>query len=56
MADSESFRTWNMGIGMIAMIDADNQAAAAAAGCNVIGRLVEVEAASERVELVGDWR
>ena len=52
--DQESFRTWNMGIGLIVAIDAADADAASAAGHPVIGRLVE--SATGDVELVGDWR
>ena len=52
--DTESFRTWNMGMGLIVAIDADDAAAASAAGHPVIGQLVE--SGSGDVELVGDWR
>lgn len=52
--DTESFRTWNMGIGLVVAIDAADADAAAAAGHPVIGRLVDSEAGG--VELVGDWR
>lgn len=52
--DSESFRTWNMGIGLIVAIDADDAEAASASGHPVIGRLVKSD--TGEVELVGDWR
>lgn len=52
--DAESFRTWNMGVGLIVAIDAADADAAQAAGHPVIGQLVESE--SGDVELVGDWR
>ena len=52
--DSESFRTWNMGMGLIVAIDADDAKAASASGHPVIGRLVESD--TGEVELVGDWR
>ena len=52
--DTESFRTWNMGIGLIAVIDATDVDAAAAAGHRVIGRLVASDTGD--VTLVGDWR
>ena len=52
--DSESFRTWNMGMGLIVAIDADDAEAASASGHPVIGRLVESD--TGEVELVGDWR
>ena len=45
MPDSESFRTWNMGMGLIVAIDADDAEAASASGHPVIGRLVESEPA-----------
>ncbi len=52
--DSESFRTWNMGIGLVVAIDAADAGAAAAAGHPIIGQLIE--SGSGDVELVGDWR
>jgi phosphoribosylaminoimidazole synthetase len=52
--DAESFRTWNMGIGLVVAIDAHDADVAAAAGHPVIGRLVASDTGD--VELVGDWR
>ena len=53
-SDDEAFRVWNMGIGLIAVIDATDVDAAAAAGHRVIGRLVASDTGD--VTLVGDWR
>jgi len=52
--DRESFRTWNMGMGLIVAIDAADAGVAVTSGHPVIGRLVESE--TGEVELVGDWR
>ena len=52
--DTESFRTWNMGVGLVVVVDGADVEAAAAAGHPVIGRLVEAD--DSQVRLVGDWR
>ncbi len=56
IADGESFRTWNMGIGMVVAVAAEHVDAAVALGHAVIGRLVSVDEGGERVQLHGDWR
>ena len=52
--DEESFRTWNMGMGLIVVVDPDAAATATAAGYTAIGSLVDD--AEGQVRLVGDWR
>jgi len=52
--DTESFRTWNMGVGLVVVVDAADVEAAGAAGHPVIGRLVDAD--DGHVRLVGDWR
>ncbi len=56
VADSEAFRTWNMGIGMVVALSADQVGAAIALGHRVIGELVSVDDGVERVDLRGEWR
>ncbi|MFT5203261.1 MAG: phosphoribosylformylglycinamidine cyclo-ligase [Candidatus Aldehydirespiratoraceae bacterium] len=55
LPDSESFRVWNMGIGMVIAIPAEQRSAACDLGLPVIGRLVDATS-DERVTLVGEWR
>lgn len=50
--DREAFRVWNMGVGMVAVV---NAASASVTGLPVIGEVVEA-GADERVELTGSWR
>ena len=52
--DAESFRTWNMGLGLLAVVDAESAAVASAAGHLVVGSLVDD--AEGQVHLTGDWR
>jgi len=52
--DYEAFRTWNMGIGLVVVVDPAQAATAIDLGHRVIGRL-RTEG-KQRVELVGDWR
>jgi phosphoribosylaminoimidazole synthetase len=54
LSDFEAVRTWNMGIGLIAIVDASQEASVAATGHPIIGRLRSDD--GPRVELVGDWR
>lgn len=54
VSDYEAFRTWNMGIGLVAVIDPAQADTALGLGHSVIGRLT-TEGQSP-VELVGDWR
>lgn len=56
VADSEAFRIWNMGIGMVVAMAADQADAATSLGHRVIGELVAVRDDVERVDLRGEWR
>lgn len=56
LADSEAFRTWNMGIGMVVAMSAEQVDVATALGHHVIGELVSVPDGAERVELRSEWR
>ncbi len=58
VADDEAFRAWNMGIGMTAVVDEAQAAAAERPGHRRIGVLTpHDEAAGEsRVKLAGEWR
>ncbi len=55
IGDDEAFRTWNMGIGLVAAVPADAADAAAALGHPIIGRLIE-RGDGDGVSLGGDWR
>ena len=55
LPDDEAFRVWNMGIGMVVVVDQSQQRAIDELGLAVVGHLVATED-SERVRLVGDWR
>lgn len=55
--DDEAFRTWNMGIGMIAVVDAAEADAAVSLGHSRIGTLhSRAEPEAPQVQLAGDWR
>ena len=54
--DAEAFRTWNMGIGMAAIIDPCLGQRAAELGCPRIGTVASVVDGEERVVLTGSWR
>ena len=60
LPDAEAFRVWNMGIGLVAVVDEAGAAALAGQGHPVIGSVVErgeVNHAGEgRVRLDGSWR
>ncbi|NCG37193.1 MAG: phosphoribosylformylglycinamidine cyclo-ligase [Actinobacteria bacterium] len=56
LANSEAFRTWNMGIGMVVAMSAEQANAATALGHCLIGELVSVHDGADRVELSGEWR
>jgi phosphoribosylaminoimidazole synthetase len=56
VADGEAFRTWNMGIGMVVALSADQVDTAISLGHRVIGDLVSVDDGDERVALRGEWR
>lgn len=55
LSDDEAFRVWNMGIGMIVVVDASAQQKVDELGLATLGRLVEAHNAS-RVRFHGDWR
>jgi phosphoribosylformylglycinamidine cyclo-ligase len=55
LPDRECFRVWNMGIGMVIAIPAEQRSAACDLGLPVIGRLIAATS-DERVTLVGEWR
>lgn len=55
LTDDEAFRVWNMGIGMIVIVDQSQQGAIDELGLATVGHLVATED-SERVRFVGDWR
>lgn len=54
--DGEAFRTWNMGIGMAAVIDRTLGRRAVELGCMEIGRVTPVEDGADRVVFAGSWR
>ena len=54
--DSEAFRVWNMGIGLVVVVDPSQRDAVEAAGEPVIGELVELRPGDDRVTLTGTWR
>ena len=54
--DGEAFRTWNMGIGLVVVIDKSLGSRAAELGCLEIGSVVPVVDGGERVVLTGAWR
>ena len=54
VSDREAFRTWNMGIGLVVVVEEADAELAVAAGHPVIGRLTDD--GGPRVRLVGDWR
>ena len=53
IADTEAFRVWNMGIGMVAIVD---QSDADDSAYPMIGVIEEIGEADPRVVLQGDWR
>ena len=54
--DREAFRTWNMGIGMAAVIDRSLRSRAVELGCLEIGEVIPVEDRVDRVVFTGSWR
>ena len=54
--DGEAFRTWNMGIGMAAVIDESLGSRAAELGCPEIGSVIPVADGGDRVVLTGSSR
>ncbi len=55
LPDDEAFRVWNMGIGMIVVVDQSQQKLINELGLATVGHLV-LSDDSERVRLVEDWR
>ncbi len=55
MPDSELFRVWNMGIGLVVVIGAEDADVATGLGHPVIGRLVQRSADGHPVVLSGNW-
>lgn len=55
LTDDEAFRVWNMGVGMIVVVDQSQQRQIDELGLVVVGSLVDTED-SQRVRLDGDWR
>ncbi|MDE0607000.1 MAG: phosphoribosylformylglycinamidine cyclo-ligase [Acidimicrobiaceae bacterium] len=60
LPDDEAFRVWNMGIGMIVVVDRSQQPLIEELGLVTVGHLLQSEGVSaeapDRVSLVGDWR
>lgn len=54
--DSEAFRVWNMGIGLVAVVEASDADALAGQGSSVIGTVIDIADAGGRVTLEGSWR
>ena len=58
--DAEAFRVWNMGIGLVAVVNDDAAAALIRQGHRVIGSVVDVSDSARwggsRVVLEGSWR
>ncbi len=55
LPDEEAVRVWNMGIGMVVVVPAEQRGAVVDAGLPIIGRLHAADG-DERVTLVGGWR
>ena len=56
LEDSEAFRVWNMGIGLVAVVDRPGADALAGQGHRVIGTIIDIADAEGRVTLEGSWR
>ena len=60
LADPEAFRVWNMGIGLVAVVDEGDAAVLASQGHVVIGSVIDTSdpatAGTSRVVFDGDWR
>lgn len=54
--DGEAFRTWNMGIGLVAIIDQDLGSPAAELGWQEIGSVIPSTDAGDGVAFTGAWR
>lgn len=55
LTDDEAFRVWNMGVGMVVVVDRKQQGRIDELGLVTVGRLVDTED-SQRVRLDGVWR
>ena len=55
LPNDEAFRVWNMGVGMVVVVDQSQRRQIDDLGLATVGRLVAASGA-ERVRLVGDWR
>ncbi|MEM7142566.1 MAG: phosphoribosylformylglycinamidine cyclo-ligase [Actinomycetota bacterium] len=55
VADEESFRVWNMGLGLVVVVSKEQRSLVNELGLSIVGELVEASG-EERVRLVGDWR
>ena len=59
-ADAEAFRVWNMGIGLVAVVDEAGAEVLASQGHSVIGSVIDVGDVpgtnTDRVVLEGNWR
>lgn len=55
LSDNELFRVWNMGVGMIVVVDPSQQQLIDNLNCQIVGQLIPSDS-SERVRLCGDWR
>ena len=60
LADSEAFRVWNMGIGLVAVLDGADAELLATLGHAVIGSVIDADdfatTGASRIVLEGDWR
>lgn len=55
--DSEAFRVWNMGIGLVAVVDEADAEVLVRQGHRVIGSVIDLgETGPGRIVLEGDWR
>ncbi|MYI56705.1 MAG: phosphoribosylformylglycinamidine cyclo-ligase [Acidimicrobiia bacterium] len=54
--DSEAFRVWNMGIGLVAVVEGSDADALAGHGSSVIGAVIDIADAGGRITLEGSWR
>ncbi len=57
LADAEAFRVWNMGIGLVAVVDEADTGSLISQGHSVIGSVIDIAGTGAgRVVLDGDWR
>jgi phosphoribosylformylglycinamidine cyclo-ligase len=54
--DTEAFRVWNMGVGLVLAVAADQRLLVDDLGLRVVGELVDIDSDEDRVSLVGSWR